>query len=324
MVAELYTPPPEEVSVARMVVDFDSNRVELYVSPLDYHRVKEMYGDSYVDVYAVAGACGDFPSDMKCLERSSLDERLKSYIVSRRYVGVDDISLCEDVICTDVRGAIRYIRRSKAPEEIDLITKASQISEKSIESVAESIRPGVTELDIAAMVESKARELGAEGFAFSTIVAIGENTSKPHHTPTRRAFTGSEPILIDFGVRVSGYVNDVTRMLLPHGIISKEYIDLVQIVDEARAKSITSIREGVQCKDVDAVARTMLKERGLSAFFIHGLGHGVGIDVHEEPRLSPNSKDALVHGDIVTIEPGIYFYGKYGVRLEDLVLVYRE
>ncbi|MEM4848523.1 MAG: M24 family metallopeptidase, partial [Ignisphaera sp.] len=232
-------------------------------------------------------------------------------------------SLCEDIVCVDIRQAIRYIRRSKSIEEIEIIRKAVEITERSIELTASSIKQGLSEIAIASVLERFARELGAEGFAFSTIVAVGENTAKPHHISSHKIFSGTEPILIDFGVRVSGYVSDITRILIPSNV-DKSYVELIKIVDSARLNAISAIKSGTSCNDIDLVARSTLKVHNIHQFFIHGLGHGVGVDVHEEPRLGQTSKDHLIEGDVVTVEPGVYIHGKYGVRIEDLVVVHKD
>lgn len=323
MASELYSPPPEEVPVHRIAIDMRTSAIEFYVPPLEYYRVKEVYGDEGVDVWAVAGSCIDLPPDIKCYERNSLENVFKEKLLKYNRVAVDDSSLCEDIICIDIRQAIRYIRRSKSIEEIEIIRKAVEITEKSIELTTSSIKQGLSEIAIASVLERLARELGAEGFAFSTIVAVGENTAKPHHTPSHKIFNGAEPILIDFGVRISGYVSDITRILIPSNV-DKSYVELIQVIDSARLNAISAIKSGASCNDVDSVARSTLRIHNVHRFFIHGLGHGVGVDVHEEPRLGQTSKDYLIEGDVVTVEPGVYIRGKYGVRIEDLVVVHKD
>lgn len=323
MLSEIYSPPPEEVPVYRMVVDVSSSVIELYTPPLEYYRVKEVYGDKDVEVYAVSTICEEVPQDMKCYDRNSVDIKIKNRLKMYKHVAVDDISICEDMVCIDIRYALKQIRRSKSDEEVEVIERAAEISEKAIEIVASKISRGFSELRIASILESTARELGASGFGFNTIVAVGENTAKPHHIPSQKEFRGDEPILIDFGVRVSGYVSDITRILIPKNI-DKDYRELVQLIDNVKYEAIGAIKSGVMCKDVDLMVRSKLKTFNLHKFFIHGLGHGVGVDVHEEPRLSPNSKEHLVEGDVITVEPGLYIYGKYGVRIEDIVYVTRN
>lgn len=320
MLSELYSPPPEEITVHRMAIDLRSDSIELYVSPLDFFRVKEVYGAEGVDVYAVLGSCTDIPLDMKCIEKSSTDNILRDKATRYRYVAVDDISICEDMVCIDIRRIVKNIRRSKYMEEVELIKKAISIAEHAINIVSSRIRQGISELMIASMLENVSRELGAEGFAFSTIVAVGENTAKPHHIPSLRVFKGREPILIDFGIRVSGYVSDVTRIIIPSSI-DKEYRELLQLIENASAQAISAIKAGIRCSEVDKEARSVLRVKDLHIYFLHGVGHGLGVDVHEEPRMTQNSKDILIEGDTVTVEPGVYMYGKYGARLEDVIYV---
>ncbi|MEM2511932.1 MAG: M24 family metallopeptidase [Ignisphaera sp.] len=323
MVSELYSPPPEEVPVHRIAVDIHTGLIEFYVSPLEYYRVKEVYGNEGIDVWAVTNSCIDLPSDMKCYDRNSLENVFKDKLLKYKRIAVDDPPLCEDMVCIDIRQAIRYIRRSKSIEEVEIIKRATEVTEKSIELAASLVKQGLSEIAIASILERLARELGAEGFAFSTIVAVGENTAKPHHIPSHKIFSGAEPILIDFGVRISGYVSDVTRILIPSNV-DKNYVELVQVIDKARLNAIIAIKSGLLCSDIDFVARSVLRTHNIHQFFIHGLGHGVGVDVHEGPRLGQASKDYLIDGDVVTVEPGVYIHGKYGVRIEDLVLVDKD
>jgi Xaa-Pro aminopeptidase len=320
MLSEVYSPPPEEVSVYRIVIDMESNALELYVPPLEYYRIKEIYGDKNIDVYAISFQCEEVPPDMKCIDRSSADTKIKDRLKAYKHIALDDLSICEELVCIDIKNAVKHIRRRKSEEEVEVIKRAAGITEKAIEIVASRIEKGFSELHIASMLEYIAKELGADGYGFTTIVAIGENTAKPHHIPSQKEFKGFEPILIDFGVRVLGYVSDVTRILVPR-TMDKDYRELVQLIDNVKNEAISIIKSGAHCRDVDYVARSRLKEVNLHKYFIHGLGHGVGIDVHEEPRLSLNSKDILVEGDVVTVEPGVYFYNKYGVRIEDMVYI---
>lgn len=323
MVSELYSPPPEEIPASIIIVDFQSNNVEMYVKVLDAFRAQETYGTEGIEVYAISWSCTDVAQDIKCIDKSVMDNVIKDKMSKYKYVAVDDISICKDALCIDIRKVIKDIRRSKSAEEVEIIKRAVSVAEKAVHSISSKIRYGISEADIASMLEYAARGLGAEGFAFNTIVAIGENTAKPHHVPTTRALKSREPILIDFGVRISGYVSDITRVLVPINI-DKEYKELLELIETASARALSVVREGIPCRCVDDKARATFKVKDLHKHFLHGVGHGIGVDVHEEPRLSQDSSDTLIHGDTITIEPGLYIRGKYGVRLEDVVYVDRS
>jgi len=318
--SEIYYPPPEEIAVHRVLFDVRSNSIDIYVSPLEHYRIQEIYGDSDANVYSVLSSCIDIPQDIKCVEKSSLDSILMGKDSRYKRVAIDDTSICEETICIDISKIIRKIRRTKMVEELEIIKKAVEIAETALQNVVPCIIQGISELMLASLIENEARKLGAEGFAFSPIIAIGENAAKPHHIPSKRSFTGREPILVDFGVRISGYVCDITRVIMPKNINS-EYSKILDIIEDAVEYAISLAREGTECSKIDEEVRNMFKKLDLHRYFLHGLGHGIGIDVHEEPRITRSSKDILIEGDVITIEPGIYVYGKYGFRLEDDILV---
>lgn len=320
MLSEIYYPPPEEIAVHRVLFDLNSNSIDIYVSPLEHYRIQEIYGDSDVNIYSVLSSCTDIPQDIKCVEKSSLDSITMDKVSRYRRVAIDDTSICEETVCIDIGKIIRKIRRTKMVEELEIIKKAVEIAETALQNVVPYITQGINELMLASLVENEARKLGAEGFAFSPIIAIGENAAKPHHIPSKRSFTGREPILVDFGVRISGYVCDITRIIMPKNINS-EYSKILDIIEDAIEYAISLAREGTECSKIDEEVRNIFKKMDLHRYFLHGLGHGIGIDVHEEPRITRSSRDILMEGDVVTIEPGIYIYGKYGFRLEDNISV---
>ncbi len=212
------------------------------------------------------------------------------------------------------------LRSIKSVNEIELMKQALRITEECISRIIESLSPGIKELEIVGLIEGMMRSLGAEGPAFSTIVASGRNSSHPHAVPTNREISKGEPVIIDVGASYGGYSSDMTRTLAIEPV-SRELKQIIGAVEEAINVAIDYVREGVSCREVDAKAREVLKKYGLDKYFIHGLGHGVGIDVHEPPYLSPGSNDVLRENMVVTIEPGVYINGKYGVRIENMVVV---
>jgi len=215
------------------------------------------------------------------------------------------------------------LRAVKDADEIATIEEACGVAVRAFERVLEKIRPGVTERYVAFELESEMRAFGAEGTAFSTIVAAGPNGSLPHAEPGERVIEKGMLVTMDFGARVRGYCSDMTRTVAV-GKPGDEERRVYDAVLEAHLRAMESIRPGAVGRDVDGVARAYFKTCGWESEFGHSLGHGVGLDIHEEPRLSMRSDDVLQAGNIVTDEPGIYLPGKCGCRIEDSVLVTSE
>ena len=204
-----------------------------------------------------------------------------------------------------------------------MIRNAVSITEKAIKDLVTMISIGVSEKELAGKLMELAMQYGADGIAFSPIVAIGKNTSKPHHVPQNTRFEGREPILIDFGVRFRGYVSDITRMIIPKELEStySQVVSFAEELSEFIDIAVSEIKPNVKANYIDSIVRDKLKERGLATYFIHGLGHGIGVEVHEAPRISPISTDEIFVGDVLTIEPGIYIHNKFGVRIEEDVYI---
>lgn len=256
-----------------------------------------------------------------------------------REAGVKTAAFEDDVVTvrsmnrlTDASEGIGYeplktrpetLRAVKDANEIAAIEEACGISCKAFERILEKIRPGVTEREIAFALEDEFRALGAEGTAFETIVAAGENGSLPHAIPSNRVIEKGMLVTMDFGARVRGYCSDMTRTVAV-GKISDEQRRVYDAVLEAHLRAMEAIKPGAVGRDVDEVARGYLRSCGYGNEFGHSLGHGVGLDIHEEPRLSTRSDDVLEAGNIVTDEPGVYLPGKCGCRIEDSVLVTKE
>ncbi len=194
------------------------------------------------------------------------------------------------------------------------------IAEQAFENVLPLIKVGVSEKDIAIELEYQMAKLGSERPAFDTIVASGERGALPHGKASNKKLMGNEFIVFDFGAVYNGYHSDITRTVY-FGNPTEEEILVYNIVLEAQKKAEEIIEEGLQCNFVDKVARDIIQENGFGNYFGHGLGHGVGLEIHELPRLSPKSDMVLKKGMVVTIEPGIYIPGKFGVRIEDMVVV---
>ncbi len=211
-------------------------------------------------------------------------------------------------------------RMIKSGEEIALIRASVRTNSDAFESTVKKIRPGMTELDLAAELDYQMRRRGAEQPAFETIVAAGARTALPHARPTKQAFRDRELVLIDMGAAQNGYASDMTRIVFlgePEPKIRKIY----QAVLEAQLAAIAAVRHGVTAGSVDRAARRSLAANGLEKEFVHSTGHGLGLEIHEAPRLGRKEKTPLAAGMAITIEPGVYVKGLGGVRIEDTVLV---
>lgn len=215
------------------------------------------------------------------------------------------------------------IRVLKDESEITLIEQAASFSAQAFNEVVALITPGVTESEIALALEIAIRKCGCEEKSFDFIVASGERGALPHGVASGKVINSSELVTIDFGGRYSGYYSDET-ITCALGKPAEKMRTVFDIVLEAHDRAITSIKPGVPLKDVDAVAREYIKKCGYADYFGHGLGHGVGLEVHEAPRVSPLSKGLTEVGMVFTVEPGIYLPDIGGVRIEDIVVVTEE
>ena len=211
-------------------------------------------------------------------------------------------------------------RIQKDPGEIEAIRSALSLTESVFIDFIHSITVGDTEKKLAWELEKRLRQAGADGLSFPTIVAAGPNSALPHAIPSDRPVRKNEPILFDFGIRLNGYCSDITRMVII-GETDDTYLGIYKTVLEAQKKAIQSICPGKSTKDVDAVARNHISEMGYGKYFGHGLGHGVGLAIHEAPRLSPFKDTPLAPGMVTTVEPGIYLADWGGIRLENMVVV---
>lgn len=211
-------------------------------------------------------------------------------------------------------------RQVKDADEKRSIRRAVAVAEEAFALVRPQIRPGMTERKVAAMLDAAMRDLGAEGPSFPTIVAFAERASLPHAQPGERALASGDAILFDWGARVEGYCSDLTRMLFID-TISSFYARIYDLVFEAQGRALRCAKAGLTANQIDAAARDFLKSRRHGKHFSHGLGHGIGLDVHEGPAISWRSKAKVKAGMVFTVEPGVYLPGRGGVRIEDDVLV---
>ena len=219
-----------------------------------------------------------------------------------------------------VDGLVESLRAIKEPEEIELITKASAITDEAINYIQGEISIGMSEMEIAWEIEKFIREQGSQAIPFDIIVASGPNSALPHVKPSTRTIQSGEPIIIDIGARVGGYSSDLSRTVClgtPDNTFNKIY----DTVLGAQLTAMAIIKGDMTGEEADSLARVVIEEAGYGEAFGHGLGHGMGLAPHELPRLGPNSPEQLVDGMVFSIEPAIYLTGWGGVRIEDMVIM---
>ncbi|UCD59060.1 MAG: aminopeptidase P family protein, partial [Candidatus Hydrogenedentota bacterium] len=216
---------------------------------------------------------------------------------------------------------VEDLRAVKDSSEIELMEKAASIADDAVEKMVEQIRPGMTEQEVANRINALIRSLGGKKEAFDLIVASGPRSAMPHGTSSDREIQAGEPIVIDIGTQFEGYHSDLTRTIWLDKIESSQLVELYEIVENAQAAAIGAIRPDMSCVEVDAVARNLIAEAGYGEQFGHGLGHGVGLEVHEAPVISQLGKGKVKPGMVFTVEPGIYIPDVGGVRIEDMVVV---
>jgi Xaa-Pro aminopeptidase len=217
-------------------------------------------------------------------------------------------------------GAVEALRVGKDAGEIKIMREAAKLASRVVEEVIAMLRPGMRECEVAAEIDYRLRRGGASGTSFETIVASGPRAALPHARPTQKALGRNELVVLDLGAILRGYSSDLTRTAYL-GRAPKEIRRWYGAVVEAQAAARGVIRAGVSAGKVDAAARGVLERAGLGRYFVHSTGHGLGLEVHENPRLAKGQKAILTAGSVVTVEPGVYIPGKGGIRVEDDVLV---
>ena len=241
------------------------------------------------------------------------------------HVTVSDRKRLNDLLPTHLRlknasSLVERARMVKDEDELAVIRSAVNLGAKLFDRALEVMRPGVKESDVAAEMEYAARRAGAEEMSFSTIIASGERSALPHGRASDKPIKPGGFAVCDFGVILDGYCSDQTRTVWV-GNVSEDARVVYEAVLEAQLAAIAAVRPGVSVGEVDGAARKVLRKRGLGRYFTHSTGHGVGLEIHEAPRLAAGQKAVLQPGMVITIEPGVYFPGKWGVRIEDMVTV---
>ncbi len=262
-------------------------------------------------------------------ERELLDAAVKRL---RGRVGYDDAHTSvknlrkleqlvpEGVELVATEGLVERLRRHKDAGELQAIAEAARLTDEVYGFLFDRGVGQRTERQIMLDAHQRMRELGADDPSFPAIVAAGENSALPHHSSSERQVGAGELLLIDMGSVVDGYCSDCTRTVAV-GEIDDEAREVYELVRSAQGMALEAVRAGIEARDADSVARDPIAAAGHGEHFGHGLGHGVGLEVHEAPRVSQRSDQALEVGDVVTVEPGIYLPGRFGVRIEDLVAV---
>jgi Xaa-Pro aminopeptidase len=212
---------------------------------------------------------------------------------------------------------VERFRAVKAPEEVEAIRSAASLAQEALAEVLPGIRVGQTEVEVGAALESALRRRGSEWHPFPTIVASGLRSALPHARTSQRPIGPGELLLLDFGAQVDGYCADLTRTVVVGARADERQRTVHELVQTAQRRAITHLRAGMPACEGDALAREVIATRGFGDAFGHSLGHGLGLEVHESPRLAPNSDAPLPAHAVVTVEPGVYFPGWGGVRLED-------
>jgi len=270
------------------------------------------------DFQLISGSCADF----KYLKPLIKKENISSIAFEDLHFTVSAFkSLKESIEIEDLiplNNKITDIRRCKSGDEVEKITKALKLAEYALNKTVLQISAGMTEVQVAAILESNMRSEGAEKTSFDTICASGFRSAFPHGTASNKVIEKGDFLTLDFGCILDGYCSDITRTFVI-GTASEKQKEIYNTVLNAQLSAEKIISAGISCKDADASARRIINEAGYGINFGHSLGHGVGIEIHELPNLSPRSESILSAGDIVTVEPGIYIEDFGGVRIEDMV-----
>lgn len=275
-------------------------------------------------------------SELEVIEQKKLTEQISELLkkhnvrniaIESKTMTVSMLSLFKsklsdfEFIDTDILSdEIEKLRAIKDESEVQCIKKAQQIAETAFDRILKFIKVGVTERQIALELDRIMLEEGAETISFDTIVLSGKNTSMPHGVPSDKKISDGEFVLMDFGAVYNGYHSDMTRTVCV-GQPSDEMKKVYDIVLEAQCEALKKARAGMTGSQLDSVARDIIDKAGYGDCFGHSLGHSVGLEIHESPNASPNSDTALSAGNVITIEPGIYIAGKFGVRIEDFVIL---
>jgi len=264
----------------------------------------------------------------KCITQAALELGLKRIGFEERHLAFAEFAKIKEYAkgsfeLIPTHGIIEDKRQVKDKQEIAKLKEATRITGLALRHIRKFLKPGIKEVEVAAELERFIRYQGARASAFDIIVASGPNSSQPHHLSGPRKLKDNEPVLIDLGVDFQGYKSDLTRVFFL-GKIKVLVRKVYDIVLAGQELAIKRIRPGAEMAEIDRVAREYIRSKGYAGYFTHNLGHGFGLEVHEDPRISAREASALKPGMTFTVEPGIYLPGKFGIRIEDMVLVTRK
>jgi Xaa-Pro aminopeptidase len=274
------------------------------------HEVPDLRRTAYAGEFAraFAQACADLGVSRVAFEASHVTVKSHGDLAA---TGIEMVPTTEEV---------ERLRRVKDPEERAAIAAAQAIADEAFEVIVGKLIEGVTERDVGLDLDVTMRRLGAEAASFDTIMAFGESAAEPHHSPTDRPLAKGDLVKMDFGAVVDGYHSDMTRTVA-FGEPSSRLREVYEIVRRAQQAGVAAVRAGATCGDVDRATRDLIAEAGFGEQYRHPVGHGVGLEIHEQPWMRPGSTDVLPEGTVITVEPGIYLDGEGGVRIEDMVEV---
>ena len=298
--------------------------------PKDGENILYVHGVNYEASTVMAEHCAvELVKRSEDLDQKTIDD-VKSFNI--RQVGFDTLEASTYLKLKRRLNGVRLkpkgklvwnLRKVKDEIEIQCMRKAAELADEGIKVAFETLVPGLKEYELAAEMEYAMRRLGSEGVAFDTIVASGICSAFPHGGCTDRKIQRGDLVVLDLGSTYKHYRIDITRTVVT-GKPSDKQVKIYEIVKKAQENAFQSIHEGVKASDADIAARKIIEDQGYGEHFVHGLGHGVGLEVHEPPTLNPESKDILQAENVVTVEPGIYVIDFGGVRIEDTVLVQKE
>jgi len=303
---------------ARLLIPKEGENV-LYVHRVNYEEAKEKAKDCRAELVK---------------RGENVDLKLANEIkrLKLRRVGLDAI---EASVYLKLRKALKGVRllaqgklvwelrEVKDESEIKCMRKAAELTDEGVRAAFETIKVGLREFEIAAEIEYAMRRLGSGGVAFDTIVASGVRSAFPHGGCSDRKIQKGDLVVIDIGATYQHYRSDLTRTLMI-GKPSPKQVKVYRIVREAQERAFQSIRAGVRTGYTDAAARSLIEEKKYGEYFVHSLGHGIGLETHEPPTLGPESREILKAGNVITVEPGIYIVNFGGVRIEDTVIVHKD
>ncbi len=272
------------------------------------HEVPDLRTEMYSAEFAsrASQACRELGADRVAFEATGVTYKLFSELEG---TGIELVPTTDEV---------ERLRRVKDPDELKAVEAAQGVADTAYERIIGMLSEGVTERDVALELDTTMRRLGADALAFPTILAFGESTAEPHHSPSNRPLARGDMVKMDFGCVIDGYHSDMTRTVSfgePRGDLREVY----EIVRAAQQLGVDRARPGMSAGELDGLVRDFIKDAGYGERFGHGLGHGVGLEIHEAPWLRAGGTDILEPGTVVTVEPGIYLEGVGGIRIEDMV-----